>query len=95
MGSRRLNAWAAQLPKPGLRLVVTQAALPPAPPLPDAVRRLRRQLAALAALFLFAAHCAAADDVLRIGSTRFTESYILGEILTQTAAPPGTALHLL
>jgi osmoprotectant transport system permease protein len=28
-----------------------------------------------------------ADDVLRVGSKRFTESYILGEIIKQTAAP--------
>jgi len=30
---------------------------------------------------------ASADGVLRIGSKRFTESYILGELLAQTAAP--------
>ncbi len=29
----------------------------------------------------------AAEDVLRIGSKRFTESYILAEVLAQTAAP--------
>ena len=29
----------------------------------------------------------AADDVLRIGSKRFTEAYILAEVLSQTAAP--------
>ena len=29
----------------------------------------------------------AADDALRIGSKRFTEAYILAEILAQTAAP--------
>jgi osmoprotectant transport system permease protein len=34
-----------------------------------------------------------ADDVLRVGSKRFTESYILGEILTQTAARTGPAEH--
>ena len=32
---------------------------------------------------------ALADDVLRVGSKRFTESYILGELLTQTAAAAG------
>ena len=31
--------------------------------------------------------CSAAEDVLRIGSKRFTESYILAEVLAQTAAP--------
>jgi osmoprotectant transport system permease protein len=36
---------------------------------------------------------ARADDVLRVGSKRFTESYILGEILTQTAARTGPAEH--
>jgi osmoprotectant transport system permease protein len=37
---------------------------------------------------------AAADDgVLRVGSKRFTESYILGEVLTQTAAAHGKAEH--
>lgn len=43
---------------------------------------------ALAALLLAAAgHAAQAADTLRIGSKRFTESYILGAILTQTAQP--------
>jgi osmoprotectant transport system permease protein len=36
---------------------------------------------------------AAADEVLKVGSKRFTESYILGEILTQTAAPVVRAEH--
>ena len=35
----------------------------------------------------------AADGVLRVGSKRFTESYILGELLTQTAARHGQAEH--
>jgi len=34
-----------------------------------------------------------ADHVLRVGSKRFTESYILGEILTQTAAAHAKAEH--
>jgi osmoprotectant transport system permease protein len=38
-------------------------------------------------------HPALAEDVLRVGSKRFTESYILGEILTQTAAAAGPAEH--
>ena len=33
------------------------------------------------------------DTVLHVGSKRFTESYILGEILTQTAARTGPAEH--
>lgn len=36
---------------------------------------------------------AQAGDVLHVGSKRFTESYILGEILTQTAARTGPAEH--
>jgi osmoprotectant transport system permease protein len=36
---------------------------------------------------------ARAEDTLRVGSKRFTESYILGEILTQTAARTGPAEH--
>jgi len=36
---------------------------------------------------------AGADDTLRVGSKRFTESYILGEILTRTAAAAGPAEH--
>ncbi|MGB9988108.1 ABC transporter permease/substrate-binding protein [Massilia sp. SM-13] len=39
-------------------------------------------------LFCLAAGSALADDgVLRVGSKRFTESYILGELIAQTAAP--------
>ncbi|WP_420475437.1 glycine betaine ABC transporter substrate-binding protein [Noviherbaspirillum sp. ST9] len=34
-----------------------------------------------------------ADDVLRIGSKRFTESYILGEILAQSAQPHARTEH--
>jgi osmoprotectant transport system permease protein len=55
---------------------------------PHRSRPLRRWL--LAALLLAAALPAArnaAADVLRIGSKRFTESYILSAILTQTAQP--------
>lgn len=36
----------------------------------------------------------AGNTPLKIGSKRFTESYILGEILTQTAATAGPARHL-
>lgn len=36
---------------------------------------------------------AAAGDTLRVGSKRFTESYILAEILTQAAAGSGPAQH--
>ena len=56
-------------------------------PLPAARRLLL--LAVLAFLLPGPAplHAAQADDALRIGSKRFTESYILGEILAQTAAP--------
>ncbi len=48
-----------------------------------------RWLRALALLALFSSMglSHAAQDVLRIGSKRFTESYILAEVLAQTAAP--------
>ena len=36
---------------------------------------------------------ASAADVLQVGSKRFTESYVLGEILTATAAIQGRAVH--
>jgi len=42
-----------------------------------------------AALFAAAAGPALAQDTLRVGSKRFTESYILGEILAQTAQRAG------
>ena len=42
---------------------------------------------ALCYLALFCGPLQAADPVLHIGSKRFTESYVLGEILAQTAAP--------
>jgi osmoprotectant transport system permease protein len=47
-------------------------------------------------LLLLACGCVhAADETLHVGSKRFTESYILGEILTQTASRAGApARHL-
>lgn len=39
----------------------------------------------IAAALLLCILPAAADDVLRVGSKRFTESYILGEVITRTA----------
>ena len=53
------------------------------------------RLAALLLCALLAAFhlsCGAAETALRVGSKRFTESYILGEILTQAAAS-GQAEH--
>lgn len=48
----------------------------------------------LAAVLLPAAAPVLADDaVLRIGSKRFTESYVLGEVLAQTAAPHARTEH--
>ena len=47
----------------------------------------------LTLLACWAPLAAAADDTLRVGSKRFTESYILGELLTQTAAAHGKAEH--
>jgi osmoprotectant transport system permease protein len=40
-----------------------------------------------------AAGAASADEVLKVGSKRFTESYVLGEILAQTAAPVARVEH--
>jgi len=45
----------------------------------------------LLALLFAAASATAGDEVLRIGSKRFTESYILGEIIAQSV--PGRAEH--
>ena len=48
--------------------------------------------AALALVVALAAAAAAAEDAtLRVGSKRFTESYILGEILRETAARAGAS----
>jgi osmoprotectant transport system permease protein len=52
-----------------------------------------RFIFALAALWLCAGVASAADGTLHVGSKRFTESYILGEVLTQTAARTGPAQH--
>ncbi|OGA74693.1 MAG: amino acid ABC transporter permease [Betaproteobacteria bacterium RIFCSPLOWO2_12_FULL_65_14] len=50
-------------------------------------------LAALLAALLVQPVPAPAADVLKIGSKRFTESYILGELLVQAAARHGPAEH--
>ncbi|MBW8900374.1 MAG: ABC transporter permease subunit [Massilia sp.] len=47
----------------------------------------------LACAGLLASTRARGEEVLHVGSKRFTESYILGEILTQTAARTGPAEH--
>ncbi|MGC3983679.1 MAG: glycine betaine ABC transporter substrate-binding protein [Pseudorhodoferax sp.] len=53
-----------------------------------AVRHALSVLCALLVLFLAPGAARAADEgALRVGSKRFTESYILAEILAQTAAP--------
>ena len=49
--------------------------------------------AALSLALLLCATQALAQDVLRIGSKRFTESYILGEVLLQAASRAGPAVH--
>jgi osmoprotectant transport system permease protein len=51
------------------------------------------RFAALIALLILTTTLAQADDVLRVGSKRFTESYILGEIIAQTAAPYAKTEH--
>ncbi len=45
--------------------------------------------AVLAACLLLAAGAAAAEEPLRVGSKRFTESYILGEVVAQAARAAG------
>ena len=65
--------------------------MPPAMPI-RALPSLAQCVALLAALALGAvAH--AADSTLVVGSKRFTESYILGEVITQTAAPHAKVEH--
>jgi len=54
---------------------------------------LRRAAIVLLALAAGLAQAAAPDGVLRIGSKRFTESYVLGEVLAQTAAPHARVEH--
>ena len=52
-----------------------------------AARVLAALLPLLVALLALARPALAADDTLRIGSKRFTESYILAQVLAQAAAP--------
>lgn len=56
-------------------------------------RSRRRLCGLLLGVMLSCTLAHAADPVLRIGSKRFTESYILGEILAQTVAPFSTVTH--
>lgn len=55
--------------------------------LPSPLQRARRSALLLIAILLGAGAASAQGDTLRIGSKRFTESYILAEVLAQTAAP--------
>ncbi|NVM75612.1 osmoprotectant transport system permease protein [Duganella sp. SG902] len=48
----------------------------------------------VAGVLMLCAGAAAAADTLHIGSKRFTESYILGEMLAQVAAPHARVEHL-
>jgi len=48
----------------------------------------------LCTLYFLCGTAHAADDTLHVGSKRFTESYILGEVLTQVAAPHAKVTHL-
>ena len=75
----------------------------PSPPsglqylLPVSLVLLRSLLSCLSCLawLLMGAEVAMAADTLHVGSKRFTESYVLGEILTRTATAAGTrAEHL-
>ena len=67
------------------------------PLIPRALSRAHTCLAALLlALFTFmgAAPATAADEPLRIGSKRFTESYILAQVLAQTAQAKGANVEV-
>ena len=55
--------------------------------LPTLLQRASRSALLLIAVLLGAGAASAQGDTLRIGSKRFTESYILAEVLAQTAAP--------
>ena len=55
--------------------------------LPSLLQRASRSALLLIAMLLGAGASSAQGDTLRIGSKRFTESYILAEVLAQTAAP--------
>jgi osmoprotectant transport system permease protein len=55
--------------------------------LPSLLARAWRSALLLVAMLAGAATASAQGDTLRIGSKRFTESYILAEVLAQTAAP--------
>ena len=54
---------------------------------------LRRAATVLLVLAAGLVQAAAPDAALRIGSKRFTESYVLGEVLAQTAAPHARVEH--
>ena len=45
---------------------------------------IRRSVLLLLLLLLAAGAPAAADDMVRVGSKRFTESYLLDELITQS-----------
>lgn len=55
------------------------------------IRSVKLFFVSLTVLLLTAQHCAAAPITLKIGSKRFTESYVLAEVIKQTAAE---ATHL-
>ncbi len=59
----------------------------------DAIKHQCRRHRVLMFLAIIACSNLAAQETLRIGSKRFTESYILGEILAQTAASHSRAEH--
>lgn len=52
---------------------------------------MKRQLASLMFVFCAGLHSHGHSEELRVGSKRFTESYILGEIIAQTATRTGEA----
>ncbi|MFT5588675.1 MAG: osmoprotectant transport system permease protein [Bradyrhizobium sp.] len=63
------------------------------PPLKSSLRGLGRSFVLPFVLLIACLQAHAADPVLQVGSKRFTESYVLGEIITRTAAVAGPARH--
>lgn len=53
----------------------------------DRLQLMRRSMCVAFTLSAMISTAASANDILRIGSKRFTESYLLSEIVAQTAAP--------
>ena len=78
---------AAAVPRPAVSRPMAAAARCPAAARPQRALALLLPLLAALLVLVLARPALAADDTLRIGSKRFTESYILAQVLAQAAAP--------